>query len=68
MGTGGADEAIGPSDIGRAPRRGRGTGAEGVETRAQLEWLRERGCDEVQGYLLGRPEAFDVMLAELTPQ
>ncbi len=29
--------------------------AEGVETSAQHETLRERGCDEVQGYLLGRP-------------
>jgi diguanylate cyclase (GGDEF)-like protein/PAS domain S-box-containing protein len=27
--------------------------AEGVETQEQLEWLRERGCDFVQGYLLG---------------
>jgi diguanylate cyclase (GGDEF)-like protein/PAS domain S-box-containing protein len=29
--------------------------AEGVETSAQHEMLRERGCDEVQGYLAGRP-------------
>ncbi|MGE3745288.1 MAG: putative bifunctional diguanylate cyclase/phosphodiesterase, partial [Sphingomonadaceae bacterium] len=29
--------------------------AEGVETRDQLEQLRCEGCDEVQGYLLGRP-------------
>jgi diguanylate cyclase (GGDEF)-like protein/PAS domain S-box-containing protein len=29
--------------------------AEGVERRAQLERLREFGCDEVQGYLLMRP-------------
>jgi len=29
--------------------------AEGVETTAQHAMLRERGCDEVQGYLLGRP-------------
>jgi diguanylate cyclase (GGDEF)-like protein/PAS domain S-box-containing protein len=29
--------------------------AEGVETAAQHTMLRERGCDEVQGYLLGRP-------------
>ena len=29
--------------------------AEGVETVAQAEFLRARGCDELQGYLLSRP-------------
>lgn len=29
--------------------------AEGVERREQLEWLRARGCHEVQGFLLARP-------------
>jgi len=29
--------------------------AEGVETQAQLEFLRSQGCDTVQGYLVGRP-------------
>src|SRR5256714_8441002 len=26
--------------------------AEGIEREGQLEWLRSRGCDEVQGFLL----------------
>ena len=42
---------------------GRGLGlpvlAEGGETDAELEFLRNELCDEVQGYLLGRPAAID---------
>jgi diguanylate cyclase (GGDEF)-like protein len=34
--------------------------AEGVEDREQLEILKELGCDQVQGYLLGRPVPADV--------
>jgi diguanylate cyclase (GGDEF)-like protein len=29
--------------------------AEGIERNGQLEWLRARGCQEAQGYLLGPP-------------
>jgi diguanylate cyclase (GGDEF)-like protein/PAS domain S-box-containing protein len=29
--------------------------AEGVETKQQLEWLRQTGCAEMQGYLFSRP-------------
>jgi diguanylate cyclase len=29
--------------------------AEGIERHGQLEWLRARGCHEVQGFLLSRP-------------
>ena len=40
---------------------GRGLGlpvlAEGVETDAELRFLQQEACDEVQGYLLGRPGA-----------
>ena len=32
------------------------TVAEGVETQAQLAILRSEGCDEMQGYLIGRPQ------------
>ena len=34
--------------------------AEGVETNEQLEVLVELGCDQVQGYLLGRPVPADI--------
>ena len=33
--------------------------AEGVETQAQLNWLKGHGCYRYQGYLLGRPRSID---------
>jgi diguanylate cyclase (GGDEF)-like protein/PAS domain S-box-containing protein len=33
--------------------------AEGVETNDELRFLQEESCDEVQGYLLGRPAAIE---------
>jgi EAL domain-containing protein (putative c-di-GMP-specific phosphodiesterase class I) len=38
--------------------------AEGVETEAQLAWLRERGCGCAQGFLLGRPVPAAVLDAD----
>lgn len=41
--------------------------AEGVEERAQLDWLHDGGCEYVQGFLLGRPMpagALAALLAE----
>jgi len=39
--------------------------AEGVETEAQLSWLRARSCDEAQGFLLARPLPFAEVLSKL---
>jgi diguanylate cyclase (GGDEF)-like protein len=40
--------------------------AEGVETPQQLEFLREHGCDEIQGYFLCRPLPYP-QLAQALP-
>lgn len=39
--------------------------AEGVETPAQAQALRQLGCDEVQGYLYGKPMPLDAFTAWL---
>ena len=39
--------------------------AEGVETREQLEILAELGCDQVQGYLICRPQSAEALSAWL---
>lgn len=41
--------------VGLAHRLGLEVVAEGVETESQLQFLREEGCDIVQGYLFARP-------------
>ncbi|MCA9512047.1 MAG: EAL domain-containing protein, partial [Myxococcales bacterium] len=49
------DEELTRAVIALGQRLGIETVAEGVETETQLAFLRDEGCDFVQGYLLGRP-------------
>ena len=57
------DRAIVEAIIGLARSLGFLTIAEGVETPGQLAYLREHGCDEVQGYFYSRPLAPDALHA-----
>ncbi|MCC8993851.1 MAG: EAL domain-containing protein [Candidatus Contendobacter sp.] len=49
------DKAIVSAILSMARRLGLQTIAEGVETEGQLAFLRESGCDEVQGYYFSKP-------------
>lgn len=60
-----SDRSICESIIALAKALGLATVAEGVETQEQLAWLRRQGVDEVQGFLLARPQAFDDVVALL---
>ena len=55
IGRGVCDRAIVEAIIRMAASLGMRTVAEGVETQEQLNFLRERGCNAMQGYLLARP-------------
>ena len=50
-----ADEALIEAIVDLGHRLGHRVVAEGVETTDQLDYLRDLGCDDAQGHLLGRP-------------
>jgi len=53
------DAAIVSSTISMAHYLGMKTIAEGIETREQLRFLKQAGCDIAQGYLISRPLPLD---------
>jgi len=61
------DAAITQAVIAMAHSLGMAVVAEGVESDAQLEMLRQMGCDEAQGYLLGRPMSAADLALRLDP-
>ena len=59
MGTAGQDPTVIATVVDLAHKLGLQVVAEGVETEAELRVMGEMGCDEVQGFLLGRPGPAD---------
>jgi len=54
-------QSIVGSIIGLAHNLGVSVTAEGVETDAMMHWLHHMGCDNAQGYFIGRPMVADAL-------
>ncbi len=62
-----ADREITEAIVGLAKKLNMRTIAEGVETEAQADWLRDLGCDIGQGYFFARPMSADAFRLYLDP-
>ena len=65
LGVAAESTAVVEAVLGLAEAMGLSTIAEGVETPAQLDLLREMGCQRAQGYHLGRPMTAEALTALL---
>jgi diguanylate cyclase (GGDEF)-like protein len=63
-----ADKALITAMIAVARELDLATVAEGIENHGQLEFLRAQGCNQLQGFLLGRPMPIEQLLRELDSQ
>jgi diguanylate cyclase (GGDEF)-like protein len=64
LGSSGQDPTIVTTVVDLAHKLGLAVVAEGVETEEELRAVGEMGCDEVQGFLLGRPGPAEAFPAE----
>ena len=67
----GDDQALTEAIVAMAHSLGLRVVAEGVETEDQVHYLREIGCDQLQGFLFGRPVPagqFEALLAKKTEE
>ncbi|MFZ2267510.1 MAG: EAL domain-containing protein [Azonexus sp.] len=62
IGQGPGSSVICDATIGLAHNLGLKLVAEGVETQAQYDYLQQKGCDLIQGYLFSRPIPADAVL------
>ena len=65
---GGANRIIMESITDMCRRMGIHTLAEGIETEEQYRFLRDIGCEMVQGFLFFRPEPLENLLRKLSPE
>lgn len=56
------DQVIIPAILGIAQALNMRVVAEGIETQAQLEWLRDKGCVQGQGFWLARPQPLNELI------
>ncbi len=65
IGSGSRERSVADMIVALGRRLGLEVLAEGVETRAQADWLQAHGCHSGQGYLFARPEPLPEFLARL---